>query len=322
MAPQTTPIRAITSFVIMAALGFVMFPRTIQAQDTKTSHRLLVDVAWLEQHYQDPNTVIIHFGPEEDYAKGHIPGAVWLSFDHISAPHEDDDDQSLMLEIPDHSKLQELFRQSGINNDSRVVVYWSSDRVTPSTRMMLTLDYAGLGRQSVLLNGGMAAWMEAELPVTEEASHPKAGNFTIHPRIDLIVSADWVAAHTGTAGYALVDARSAAFYDGVRDSDAGMGHIPGALNIDWRSLVDGEPATWHDTTTLAAIFEEAGVKPGDTVVGYCHIGQYATAMLFAARTLGYDVRLYDGSMQEWGGIKQLPLEKPEVAESAEGTSEG
>ena len=303
--------------VILAAV--TLAPRAAQAQDVKYRDLLLVDVAWLEAHYQDPNTVIIHFGPEEDYAKAHIPGAVWLSFDHISGPLEHADESSLMLEIPENAKLQEIFRQSGINNDSRVVVYWSSEWITPSSRMMLTLDYAGLGRQSVLLDGGMAAWMAAELPVTEEASYPKAGNFTLHPRSDLIVSAEWVEAHSGATGYAVVDARSAAHYDGVRDSEAGSGHIPGALNIDWRSLLDEETASWRDAETLAAIFEEAGVKPGDTVVGYCHIGQYATAMLFAARTLGYDVKLYDGSMQEWGGIKQLPLEKPK---SAEGPSEG
>ncbi len=321
MAPQLPLARALTGFAA-TAVASALLSGTSQAQDSKTAHRLLVDVAWLEEHYQDPNTVIIHFGPEEDYAKGHIPGAVWLSFDHISAPHDHSDDQSLMLEIPDNGELQDLFRQSGINNDSRVVVYWSSEWVTPTSRMMLTLDYAGLGHQSVLLDGGMEAWMEAELPVTEEASYSKAGNFTIHPRSDLIVSAEWVEAHAGTSGYALVDARSAAHYDGVRDSDAGNGHIPGALNIDWRSLLDSETGTWRDTEALAEIFEAAGVKPGDTVVGYCHIGQYATAMLFAARTLGYDVKLYDGSMQEWGGIKQLPLEKPKTASAPEGHGEG
>lgn len=313
MAPRTTAV----TLAAIAILGTSSPAGPLQAQDTKNRDNLLVDVAWLENHYQDPNTVIIHFGPEEDYLEAHIPGAVWLSFDHISTPHEHTDDKSLMLEIPDHAKLQDVFRQSGINNDSRVVVYWSSEWVTPSTRMMLTLDYAGLGRQSVLLDGGLEAWTAAELPLTEEATYPKAGDFAMHPRSDLIVSAQWVQEHAGTPGYSLVDARSAAHYDGVMDSENGSGHIRGAVNIDWRSLVEGEPATWHDSKALAAIFEEAGVKPGDTVVGYCHVGQYATAMLFAARTLGYDVKLYDGSMQEWGGVKQLPLEKPKAMEPAE-----
>lgn len=291
------------------------------AQDVRQRDQLLVDVGWLAEHYQDPGTVLIHFGPEEDYAKGHIPGAVHLSFDDISAPHEHSDKMSLMLEIPDHGTLQDVFRQAGINDDSRVVVYWSSEWVTPSSRMMLTLDYAGLGRQSLLLDGGLEAWTAAGLPLTEEPSYPEAGDFTMHPRSDLIVSAEWVQEHAGSAGYALIDARSAAHYDGVRDSETGSGHIPGAVNIDWRSLVDGEPAAWRSTAELAEIFAEAGVEPGDTIVGYCHVGQYATAMLFAARTLGYDVKLYDGSMQEWGGIMQLPLERPQAVEPA-GSAEG
>ena len=61
------------------------------------------------------------------------------------------------------------------------------------------------------------------------------------------------------------------------------------------------------------MFRAAGVKPGDTIIGYCHIGQQATAMLFAARTLGYNVLLYDGSFTEWQK-KDLPVENPSVFE--------
>ena len=53
----------------------------------------------------------------------------------------------------------------------------------------------------------------------------------------------------------------------------------------------------------------AGVKPNDTVIGYCHIGQQATAMLFAARSLGYKVVLYDGSFEDWSK-RDLPVDNP------------
>jgi len=42
------------------------------------------------------------------------------------------------------------------------------------------------------------------------------------------------------------------------------------------------------------------------VVAYCHIGQYATVVIFVARTLGYDVRFYDGSFQDWAA-RDLPV---------------
>ena len=63
-----------------------------------------------------------------------------------------------------------------------------------------------------------------------------------------------------------------------------------------------------DGKELEALFDKAGVKPGDTVVGYCHIGQQATGMLFAARSLGHKVLLYDGSMEDWSNHEGYPVE--------------
>ena len=51
----------------------------------------------------------------------------------------------------------------------------------------------------------------------------------------------------------------------------------------------------------------AGVTDGDGVVAYCHIGLGASAVVFTARTLGLDARLYDGSMTEWANNRELPL---------------
>ena len=58
---------------------------------------------------------------------------------------------------------------------------------------------------------------------------------------------------------------------------------------------------------LQALFAGAGVKPGDTVVAYCHIGQQATQVILAARSLGHKVLLYDGSFEDWSR-KNYPVE--------------
>ncbi len=66
---------------------------------------------------------------------------------------------------------------------------------------------------------------------------------------------------------------------------------------------------WKSAQEIEAIFARAGVKRGDTVVAYCHIGQQATATIFAAQTLGYSVLLYDGSFEDWAR-RGLPVENP------------
>jgi len=96
---------------------------------------------------------------------------------------------------------------------------------------------------------------------------------------------------------------------------AKLGHIPGALSAPFDSFLEGAGMGMGTGLTLGspaqieAIFTAAGVKPGDTIIGYCHIGMQATAMLFSARTLGHNVLLYDGSFQDWQK-RDLPVENP------------
>lgn len=98
-------------------------------------------------------------------------------------------------------------------------------------------------------------------------------------------------------GYKLVDARAPVYYKGVEPSMGQSGHIPGAVNIPFSDMVDGNGTL--DVSKISAAFHDAGIKPGDTVVTYCHIGAQATTTLFAARLLGNPVLLYDGSWQDW-----------------------
>jgi thiosulfate/3-mercaptopyruvate sulfurtransferase len=45
------------------------------------------------------------------------------------------------------------------------------------------------------------------------------------------------------------------------------------------------------------------VTPGDTVITYCYIGLRASGSYFISRLLGYPVKLYDGSYDEWSKLK-------------------
>jgi thiosulfate/3-mercaptopyruvate sulfurtransferase len=273
---------------------------------------LLVDAAWLKAHLADPDLVLLHVGDKAEYEAAHIPGARFVSLGDISI--SDHSGKGLMLEMPPAEDLRHRLEALGISDKSRVVVYYGKDWVSPSTRVIFTLDYAGLGARSSLLDGGQEAWVRAGGAVTKDLAPAKTGTLSPLQLRPIVVDAATVKARIGTPGVAVVDGRDAAFYDGVETGGGHgfthrTGHIRGALSIPFTSITDDRLLVKSDAE-LAAIFAKAGVKPGDTVIGYCHIGQQTTAMLFAARTLGHPVLLYDGSFEDWSRHTEYPVENP------------
>jgi thiosulfate/3-mercaptopyruvate sulfurtransferase len=269
---------------------------------------LLVSGDWLAQHLRDSNLVLLHVGDRAEYDAEHIPGARYITQRDVSISSEDHE-HGLMLEMPSADSLKAMLEKLGISSGSRVIVYYGNDWISPSTRVMFTLANAGLADRSSLLDGGMQQWIAAGRPVTKEVPTVRVGVLSPLHVQNLVVDAAWVQKHLRTKGYSLVDGRSASFYDGVEATGPRKGHIPGARSVPFTEVAD-DRLRIKKVEDLRALFDKAGVQPGDTVVGYCHIGQQATAMLFAARLLGHPVRLYDGSMQEWSRRSDLPIEAP------------
>jgi thiosulfate/3-mercaptopyruvate sulfurtransferase len=285
---------------------------------------LVVSPAWLAAHVDDPKLVLLHVGDEAGYGKAHIAGArrVELGDIAVGTKHED----LPHLELPPSEDLRHRLEALGISNDSKVVVYFGEDWVSPATRVVLTLDAAGLGAHAGLLDGGMPAWQRAGHAVTAAVSPARTGKLAALAMRPIIVDATTVMSSLGKPGFAVVDARDKAFYDatqtgGMPGHQHRPGHIAGAHSLPFDSVFDDKNLL-RAADDLKARFARAGVKPGDTVIGYCHIGQQATAMLFAARRLGHPVLLYDGSFEDWSinhpgypiepAAKAAPAAKPEA----------
>jgi thiosulfate/3-mercaptopyruvate sulfurtransferase len=210
--------------------------------------------------------------------------------------------------------LKQRLERFGITDRSRIVVYYGKDWLSPTTRVIFTLDYAGLGARTALLDGGQDAWVRAGHPVTADVPAPRAGALSPLVVRPLVVDAEYVKAHLAADGIAIVDARDGSFYDGLETGSSmgrphRTGHIHGAHSVPFSEVTD-EQMMLRSPEALRALFDKAGVKPGDTVVGYCHIGQQATAMLFAARLLGHPVLLYDGSFEDWSRHADYPVDNP------------
>jgi len=275
----------------------------------------LVDVGWLAQHIADEDLVLLHVGSRDQYVAAHIPGARLVNMSDLAAPHDmGRHEDELALELPDPAVARERLESLGISDDSHIVVYWGADWVSPATRVVFTLDWLGLGPRTSLLDGGLPAWTAAGHGATDVLPPPASrGRIAARAvRDDLVVDASWVRAHAGRQGFAVVDARDAVFYNGTEGNDR-RGHVPGAVSIPYTTLV-GDGLRVRDLAALRASFTAAGIEPGDVVAVYCHIGQQGTAIVFAARLLGHDARLYDGSFQDWSRRAELPVENP--AESA------
>lgn len=287
--PIATLLRALAAFLLLTAV-----PARAQ-----TRVPLLVDADWLKTHLQDPNLVVLHVGSQADYAAGHIPGARVISDDDLSTPHDMSKMATeLMLELPAAEALRATLAARGISDQSQVVVYVGKSGMVPSaTRVLFTLDYLGLGDRSSLLNGGIGAWTRAGQTLSTSASPIVPGRLTARPTQPVVADAQLVKSLPGRDGFRLVDARAPVFYRGMEASLGEKGHIPSAVNIPFSEVTDN--LQMMDRVKIEALFTAAGVKPGDTVVAYCHVGAQATAVVFAARLLGHPVMLYDGSFQEW-----------------------
>jgi thiosulfate/3-mercaptopyruvate sulfurtransferase len=282
-----------------------------QAADPRAA--ITVSTAWLAQHLKDPDLVLLHVGDPKAYPAKHIAGARFVSMKDVSAFEEGHDmEKGLMLELPSPDSLRAQLAALGISDRSRVVVYHADEWVSPSTRVVFALDAAGLGDRTVWLDGGLTAWAAEGRPTTSEVPARTTGTLSPLKTKPLVVDAAWVQSHLKAPGVRIVDGRAAVFYDGVEAGGPRKGHIAGAGSLPFTEVAD-EKGRLKSPAELAALFAKAGVGPKDTVVAYCHIGQQGTAVLFAARSLGHPVRLYDGSFQDWARRTDLPVENPSEA---------
>lgn len=285
--------------LVLAAVLALTAPALAEAR----SGQLTVTPDWLARRLADRGLVILQVGDRPGYEAGHIPGARLVTLADLAAPMGG---ERLTLEMLDAETLRTRLAALGVSDRSRIVVVPTREGIQSATRVVFTLDAAGLGRRTVLLDGGAAAWAAEGRPVTREAPAAAPGRLSPLKMRPLVVDADFVRKHMSAPGYAIVDARAPEFYSGSRAGGSPTrphkaGHIAGAKSVPFTTVTTPD-LKLASPEAIAATFKAAGVKKGDTVIAYCHVGQQASATLFAARTLGINTLLYDGSFEEWSRL--------------------
>ncbi len=278
----------------------------------------LVETGWLADHLNDPTIRIVdirgivkpvteprpwYFANRAAYERSHIPGAVYVDW------LEDIVDLTARIKTfpAPPEKLAQLFGRLGLGNDHTIVVY-DDDGGHLACRLWWLLNYYGHSAVK-LLNGGWTKWVAESRPVTAGLpSHPQAV-FTPTLCPEWRVGAVGVLQAIETPGVKIVDARSRKEYRGEITRGTQKGRIPTAINVFFRSVVEGEHKTWKPEAEIRKHFEEAGVTPDQRVICYCNAGVSATVDLFALKLAGYpDAVNFAGSWYEWESDPSNPVE--------------
>lgn len=280
----------------------------------------LAEVEWLADRLGQPSLVVLDIrspiggANRMRYEVGHIPGAVYSNF--MTDPWHDQD-SGVPAALPAVPQLEKLLGRLGVGNDSAVVlVAGGTDASDFSTAARLYWIFRLLGHDRVaILDGGMRAWMAAGLPLEQGWNEPQATSF-----VASTFRADWLATTEQVEDALrrrtlLIDARIREQFEGGTKAPvvARAGTLPGAINLEYRRLVDADSGRFVDAAELAVLLRETGIgNPSGEVVTFCNIGHLSAAVWFALHEIaGFEsVRLYDGSMAEWTSSPGRPVMTP------------
>jgi len=280
----------------------------------------LIEPLELAAHLADPDWAIIDcrfdlarpdWGARA-WAAGHIPHALYADLDHdLSAPRTA---RSGRHPLPQVAVLAATFGRLGIDASVQVIAY-DQGAGAYAARLWWLLRWLSHRRVAVL-NGGLAAWERAGLPLSSAADSRPPRRFAAAPDADMLVSGAAIAAAVATGALRrsetlLVDARSADRFAGENETlDAVAGHIPGARNHPFAGSHDMQ-GRWHSAADLRGAWEHTlrGASARQ-VIAMCGSGVTACHNLLALEVAGLSgARLYAGSWSEWITDPAHPVER-------------
>lgn len=269
----------------------------------------LVTTDWLEENLgaEDLRIVEVSVNPGV-FERGHIPGAVNFAW-HTDLVNP------VKRDIASREDFEALLQQSGIDDDTTVVLYGDTNNWFAAWGAWVFDVY---GVDVKLLDGGRKLWEAEGRPLSTQPLQPAAGTIALAEPDEALRARlpDVLAAAEGD-GTVLVDIRSNDEFtgkilapDGVKELAVRAGHVPGAVNVPWGQAV-AEDGTFKPAEELKALYAAAGVDGSQPIITYCRIGERSSHTWFAlTKILGYEVANYDGSWTEYGNSVGVPIENP------------
>jgi thiosulfate/3-mercaptopyruvate sulfurtransferase len=247
--------------------------------------------------------LVLDLRPPDEYAVGHVPGAVHLDLWGMSLIDTDPAPLNAFMWMIEH-----VLAIHGVRADRPIVVYEGQSGMK-AARAFWFLEYFG-HPDTRLLDGGFDAWRRDGLPLTRDADPVKTTDWTGSREADVLATWRDVATALDRKDAVILDTRSDGEYCGTTVRAKRGGAIPGAKHIEWTKNLD-ERGAFKPAAELQRMYEQAGITPDREVITYCQGGYRGAHAYLALRLLGYPrVRSYVGSWKEWGDREDLPIETP------------
>ena len=240
----------------------------------------------------------------EDFAAGHIPGAVNTPYANYRGPADNPG------RVPALEDLQSMLRAAGATTDQPILVVHQGKNETDfgsAARVYWTLKSAGFPQLSVL-NGGFDGWVVAGNAPSAQAITPTPSDVTLSWSDAWMIDADGVAdVVAGNSDAVLLDARPGEFFrgDAKHGAAAEAGTLAGALNIVHSTWFgSGTPRIEAPGEMISQIQTIAAENADTPLVSFCNTGHWAATNWFAASELAgvEGVKLYPESMVGWTGL--------------------
>ncbi len=273
----------------------------------------LVSTDWVAQHANDLSVRLVEVDVENSaYNEGHIPGAIAWAWNSQLC-------DTVQRDILPQQEFERLMSQSGIANDTTVVLYGDNNNWFAAWAFWQMKIY---GHKDVrLMNGGRKKWLSEGRELTTEVPHPASRTYKASaPDLSLRAFLPEVQSAVRQATASLVDVRSPQEFTGEILAPPGLpetcqrgGHIPGARSVPWGKACNDD-GTFRSREELQALYGGEGVDGSRPAIAYCRIGERSSHTWFVLKyLLGFnDVKNYDGSWTEWGNLVGAPVEKGAV----------
>jgi len=246
----------------------------------------IVDAEWVADTIDSLNLVDVRDGWEYD-GLGHLPGAVSIPFDRFRTGSGDSEGM-----LPGESEWASLLSAAGITPEADLVAYDDHHGVF-AARFLVTAELLGHDPATLhLLNGDFSSW-QLDHPTSNGMPDIEATDYRVTPPESTpLVGPDRVAAASEDPEAVLVDTRE--------DEEYAEGHIPGAVLLDWRDLVDTETRGLLPREAALRVLANVGIVPEKRIVLYCNTARRISHTYVVLRHLGFEaVEFYEGSLTEW-----------------------